>query len=112
MTITASDLGSQISRRSALTDENLLALPTYRASQLFAERDKLILDQAALVAFDRLLAREDSRVVARRWIESHPCDHHGLEAPPEVVDVLGDTPTHRKTRSESDRMEHPLRVVV
>lgn len=40
------DLGSQISRRWGLSDEELLALPTYRSSALFTDLDKLVLDYA------------------------------------------------------------------
>src|SRR6266568_5786898 len=40
------DMGSQISRRWGLTDEELLALPSYRTSPLFTDIDKLILDYA------------------------------------------------------------------
>src|SRR3712207_1977685 len=40
------DLGSQVSRRCGLTDAELLALPTYRTSDLFDEVDKLVLDYA------------------------------------------------------------------
>jgi AhpD family alkylhydroperoxidase len=41
------DLGSQIARRrSGLSDEQLLALPRYRESLLFTEREKLVLDYA------------------------------------------------------------------
>jgi AhpD family alkylhydroperoxidase len=38
------DLGSQICRNSGLSDDELLALPRYRASELFTEREKLALD--------------------------------------------------------------------
>ena len=38
------DLGSQICRNSGLSDEELLALPRYRQSELFTEREKLALD--------------------------------------------------------------------
>ena len=38
------DLGSQICRNSGLPDEELLALPRYRHSELFTEREKLALD--------------------------------------------------------------------
>jgi alkylhydroperoxidase family enzyme len=38
------DLGSQICRNSGLFDEELLALPGYRQSELFTEREKLALD--------------------------------------------------------------------
>jgi AhpD family alkylhydroperoxidase len=40
------DLGSQICRNSGLSDEELLALPNYRASSLFSEREKSALDYA------------------------------------------------------------------
>ena len=38
------DLGSQICRNSGLSDDELLALPRYRQSDLFSEREKLALD--------------------------------------------------------------------
>jgi AhpD family alkylhydroperoxidase len=38
------DLGSQICRNSGLSDEELLALPCYRQSELFTEPEKLALD--------------------------------------------------------------------
>ena len=38
------DLGSQICRNSGLTDQELLALPRYRESDLFTERERLALD--------------------------------------------------------------------
>jgi alkylhydroperoxidase family enzyme len=41
------DLASQISRRWGLSDEELLALPAYRTSDLFSDVDKLVLDYAA-----------------------------------------------------------------
>jgi AhpD family alkylhydroperoxidase len=40
------DMGSAISRRSGLADEEILALPSYQTSPLFSELDKLILDYA------------------------------------------------------------------
>ena len=40
------DLGSQISRRWGLSDEELLALPSYRTSALFTDLEKLVLDYA------------------------------------------------------------------
>jgi AhpD family alkylhydroperoxidase len=40
------DLGSQICRNSGLSDAELLALPGYRQSELFTEREKLALDYA------------------------------------------------------------------
>jgi AhpD family alkylhydroperoxidase len=43
------DLGSQICRNSGLSDEELLALPRYRHSDLFTEREKLALDYTVAV---------------------------------------------------------------
>src|SRR5438477_7900556 len=40
------DLGSQISRRWSLSDEELLALPSYPTSPLFTDVEKLVLDYA------------------------------------------------------------------
>jgi 4-carboxymuconolactone decarboxylase len=40
------DIGSQIARRSGLSDEELLALPRYRESELFDELDRLAIDYA------------------------------------------------------------------
>lgn len=40
------DMGSTISRRLGLTDEQLLALPDYQTSPLFSELDKLVIDYA------------------------------------------------------------------
>jgi AhpD family alkylhydroperoxidase len=43
------DLGSQICRNSGFTDDELLALPRYRESDLFTEREKLALDYTVTV---------------------------------------------------------------
>jgi AhpD family alkylhydroperoxidase len=43
------DLGSQIGRNSGFAEEELLALPRYRESDLFTEREKLALDYAVAV---------------------------------------------------------------
>ena len=43
------DLGSQICRNSGFSDEELLALPRYRQSDLFSEREKLALDYTVAV---------------------------------------------------------------
>jgi alkylhydroperoxidase family enzyme len=43
------DLGSQICRNSGFAEEELLALPRYRESDLFTEREKLALDYAVAV---------------------------------------------------------------
>jgi alkylhydroperoxidase family enzyme len=43
------DLGSQICRNSGFSDDELLALPRYRESDLFTEREKTALDYAVAV---------------------------------------------------------------
>jgi alkylhydroperoxidase family enzyme len=43
------DLGSQICRNSGCSDDELLALPGYRQSGLFTDREKLALDYAVAV---------------------------------------------------------------
>jgi AhpD family alkylhydroperoxidase len=43
------DLGSQICRNSGFSDQELLALPDYRTSDLFTEREKVALDFAAAI---------------------------------------------------------------
>jgi len=43
------DLGAQICRNSGFSDEELLALPRYRQSELFTEREKLALDYTVAV---------------------------------------------------------------
>jgi AhpD family alkylhydroperoxidase len=40
------DIGSQIARRGGLSDEELLALPRYRDSELFSDVEKLAIDYA------------------------------------------------------------------
>ena len=40
------DIGSSLARRAGLTDEQLLALPRYRDSELFDDLEKLVLDYA------------------------------------------------------------------
>src|SRR5947207_14412159 len=40
------DFGSQVARRSGLSDAQLLALPSYQTSPLFSELEKLVLDYA------------------------------------------------------------------
>ena len=43
------DLGSQICRNSGFSDDELMALPRYRQSELFTEREKLALDYTVAV---------------------------------------------------------------
>jgi AhpD family alkylhydroperoxidase len=44
------DLGSQITRRSGVSDEQLLALPRYRDSELFTDLEKLVMDYAVAMS--------------------------------------------------------------
>ncbi|HEX5114897.1 MAG TPA: carboxymuconolactone decarboxylase family protein [Pseudonocardiaceae bacterium] len=44
------DLASQVARQWGLTDAELLALPEYRTSELFDERDRLVLDYATAMS--------------------------------------------------------------
>jgi alkylhydroperoxidase family enzyme len=57
------DLGSQISRQWGLTDAELLALPTYRTSDLFDDLDKLVLDYA--VGMSRTPVDVSDELIAR-----------------------------------------------
>jgi 4-carboxymuconolactone decarboxylase len=67
------DIGSQIARRAGVSDEELLALPRYRDSDLFDEDEKLVLDYAVAVSrtpvvvpdelFGRLRARFDEAML-------------------------------------------------
>lgn len=44
------DIGSQIGRRAGLSDEELLALPRFRESELFDERDRLTIEYAVAMS--------------------------------------------------------------
>jgi AhpD family alkylhydroperoxidase len=44
------DMGSRISRDWGLSDEELLALPNYRAASCFSDVDKLVLDYASAMS--------------------------------------------------------------
>jgi AhpD family alkylhydroperoxidase len=44
------DIASSIAHRAGLSDEQLLALPRYRESELFSELEKLVLDYAAAMS--------------------------------------------------------------
>ena len=66
-------MGSAISRRWGLTDEEILALPSYQTSPLFSELDKLVLDYPTGMSrtpvnvpdelFDRLRRHLDDRQI-------------------------------------------------
>jgi alkylhydroperoxidase family enzyme len=57
------DLGSQICRNSGFTDDELLAIPRYRSSDLFTEREKTALDYA--VGFMRTPVEISDELYAR-----------------------------------------------
>jgi alkylhydroperoxidase family enzyme len=69
------DLGSQICRNSGFADEELLALPRYRESELFTEREKLALDYTVAVmrtpveVTDELFARMKERFTDEQLVE-------------------------------------------
>jgi AhpD family alkylhydroperoxidase len=69
------DLGSQICRNSGFSDEELLALPRYRHSDLFTEREKLALDYTVAVmrtpveVTDGLFARMKEHFSDKQMVE-------------------------------------------
>jgi AhpD family alkylhydroperoxidase len=69
------DLGSQICRHSGFSDEELLALPRYRQSGLFTEREKLALDYTVAVmrtpveVTDELFARMQEYFSDKQMVE-------------------------------------------
>ena len=69
------DLGSQISRNSGLSDDELLALTHYRDSALFSDREKLALDYTVGVmrtpvdVSDELFARMQEHFDERQLVE-------------------------------------------
>jgi alkylhydroperoxidase family enzyme len=69
------DLGSQICRNSGLSDDELLALPRYRNSDLFTEREKLALDYTVGVmrtpveVTDELFARMKDQFNDKQLVE-------------------------------------------
>ncbi len=69
------DLGSQICRNSGFSDEELLALPRYRRSDLFTEREKTALDYTVAVmrtpveVTDELFARMLEHFTDKQMVE-------------------------------------------
>ena len=69
------DLGSQICRNSGFSDDELLALPRYRQSDLFTEREKVALDYAVGVmrtpveVSDELFARVKEHFTDKQIVE-------------------------------------------
>jgi len=69
------DLGSQICRNSGFSDDELLALPRYRQSDLFTEREKVALDYT--VAVMRTPVDVTDKLFAR--MQQHFCDKQIVE---------------------------------
>jgi AhpD family alkylhydroperoxidase len=69
------DLGSQICRNSGFSDDELLALPRYRQSNLFTEREKVALDYTVAVmrtpveVTDELFARMKEHFTDEQLVE-------------------------------------------
>jgi 4-carboxymuconolactone decarboxylase len=69
------DLGSQICRNSGFSDDELLALPRYRDSEKFTEREKLALDYTVAVmrtpveVTDELFARMKEHFSDKQLVE-------------------------------------------
>lgn len=69
------DLGSQICRNSGLSDEELLALPTYNSSKLFTDRERVALDYTVAVmrtpveVTDELFAQMRAHFSERQMVE-------------------------------------------
>ena len=69
------DLGSQICRNSGFSDAELLAIPHYRQSDLFTEREKLALDYTVAVmrtpvaVIDELFARMKEHFTDAQLVE-------------------------------------------
>ena len=69
------DLGSQICRNSGFSDDELLALPRYRHSDLFSEREKVALDYTMAVmrtpveVTDELFARMEEHFTDEQLVE-------------------------------------------
>ena len=69
------DLGSQICRNSGFSDDELLALPRYRQSELFTDREKAALDYTVAVmrtpveVTDELFARMQEHFSSEQMVE-------------------------------------------
>jgi alkylhydroperoxidase family enzyme len=69
------DLGSQICRHSGFSDEELLAIPRYKNSELFSEREKVALDYTVAVmrtpveVTDELFARVQDHFTTEQIVE-------------------------------------------
>jgi alkylhydroperoxidase family enzyme len=69
------DLGSQICRNSGFSDQELLAIPNYRSSDLFTEREKTALDYTVAVmrtpveVGDELLGKMQTHFTSEQIVE-------------------------------------------
>ena len=122
------DLGSQICRNSGFSDEELLALPRYRQSDLFSEREKLALDYTVAVmrtpgrghrravhpdegALQRQAARRDHRIAdacQRRPLQRGVRDR--LSGVQRGNGLRGARPPRRYPRAGEDRLKTGYRT--
>ena len=63
-------MGSAISRQWGLTDEEILALPSYQTSPLFSELEKLVLDHAVRMSRTQAQVPEE---LSGRLRQHWPC---------------------------------------
>ncbi len=75
------DLGSAVASRCGVTDEELLALPDHRSSELFDDRDRLVLDYA--VAMTRTPAEVTDELFAA--LREHFDERQMLELTHEIA---------------------------
>jgi AhpD family alkylhydroperoxidase len=64
------DLGSQIARRWGLSDDELLALPTYRTAACFSELDKLVLEYASAMSRTPVEVSDELFKALRRYFST------------------------------------------
>ena len=94
------DLGSQICRNSGLSDEELLALPRYRQSDLFTDREKLALDYTVAVmrtpveVTDELFAQHEGALQRRAARRDH-----------RTADARQHRPVQRRLRDRLGRVQ-------
>ena len=69
------DLGSQICRNSGFFDEELLAIPRYKSSELFNEREKVALDYTVAVMRTPVEVTDELFAKLFRWFAAHKFDH-------------------------------------
>ncbi|PVU81417.1 carboxymuconolactone decarboxylase family protein (plasmid) [Cellulomonas sp. WB94] len=63
------DLGSQVARRWGLTDEEILALATYRSSPLFSGLEKVVLDYATAMSSTPVVVPDELFTALREHLD-------------------------------------------